>query len=168
VGAGELRPDPGTAQPLNRFPVPAGLVAAVGSSVEGVSVGDVVTTHSLPLREQGSWAEKFIAAAAHVAVLPPGVPASGRRPTLSLAAPVAGSEFRDVGGGDRGVRPDERPGRQQHGRVHRERRQQRADSVDRRVGDQQHLAAELVGQRPGDERAGGGAQRCAGHPPLAR
>jgi NADPH:quinone reductase-like Zn-dependent oxidoreductase len=52
----------------------AGLVAAVGTSVEGISVGDVVTTHSLPLREQGSWAEMFIAAAGHVAVVPPGVP----------------------------------------------------------------------------------------------
>src|ERR1700722_1765511 len=31
-------------------------------------------THSLPLREQGSWAEMFIAAAGHVAVVPPGVP----------------------------------------------------------------------------------------------
>jgi len=32
----------------------AGMVAAVGNLVEGVSAGDVVTTHSLPLREQGA------------------------------------------------------------------------------------------------------------------
>jgi NADPH:quinone reductase-like Zn-dependent oxidoreductase len=49
----------------------AGLVAAVGSQVGGVRAGDRVTAHSLPLREQGSWAERYIAAAGHVAVLPP-------------------------------------------------------------------------------------------------
>jgi NADPH:quinone reductase-like Zn-dependent oxidoreductase len=51
----------------------AGLVAAVGSQVDGVRAGDRVTVHSLPLREQGAWAERHIAAAAHVAVLPPDV-----------------------------------------------------------------------------------------------
>jgi Alcohol dehydrogenase GroES-like domain len=34
----------------------AGLVAAVGNQVDGVRAGDRVTTHSLPLREQGAWA----------------------------------------------------------------------------------------------------------------
>ena len=51
----------------------AGLVAAVGESVSGIRVGDAVTTHSVLLREQGSWAEKFIAAAEHIAPVPAGV-----------------------------------------------------------------------------------------------
>jgi NADPH:quinone reductase-like Zn-dependent oxidoreductase len=52
----------------------AGIVTAAGDQTGGVAVGDRVTTHSLPLREQGCWAEWFIAAAGHVAPLPPGVP----------------------------------------------------------------------------------------------
>jgi NADPH:quinone reductase-like Zn-dependent oxidoreductase len=51
----------------------SGVVAAVGDRVDGIKTGDRVTAHSLPLREQGAWAEQFIAAAEHVAVLPPGV-----------------------------------------------------------------------------------------------
>jgi NADPH:quinone reductase-like Zn-dependent oxidoreductase len=51
----------------------AGHVAAVGDRVAGVTTGDRVTTHSVPLREQGAWAEQHVAAAAHVAVLPPAV-----------------------------------------------------------------------------------------------
>jgi NADPH:quinone reductase-like Zn-dependent oxidoreductase len=55
----------------------AGLVAAAGDQVTGVQVGDRVTAHSLPLREQGAWAERYIAAAEHVAVVPAGVPFEG-------------------------------------------------------------------------------------------
>lgn len=65
--------DAGTHPPMALGVEAAGMVAAVGNSVEGVSVGDLVTTHSLPLREQGSWAEKFIAAAEHIAPVPAGV-----------------------------------------------------------------------------------------------
>jgi hypothetical protein len=40
---------------------------------------------------------------------------------LSWAAPAAGRELGDIGGGDRGVRsdrqPDECPGREQHGGI---------------------------------------------------
>ena len=69
----------------------AGMVVAVGNSVEGVSVGDLVTTHSLPLREQGCWAEKFIAAAGHVALIPPSVPvdAAAALPVPALTADQA-------------------------------------------------------------------------------
>jgi NADPH:quinone reductase-like Zn-dependent oxidoreductase len=49
----------------------AGHVAAVGDRVAGVAAGDRVTTHSVPLREQGTWAEQHVAVAGHVAVLPP-------------------------------------------------------------------------------------------------
>jgi NADPH:quinone reductase-like Zn-dependent oxidoreductase len=52
----------------------AGLIATVGDRVDHVRPGDRVTTHSLPLREQGAWAERFIAVAAHLAVVPPEVP----------------------------------------------------------------------------------------------
>ncbi|HEY6314319.1 MAG TPA: NADP-dependent oxidoreductase [Streptosporangiaceae bacterium] len=69
----------------------AGVVAAVGDRVDGIKVGDRVTTHSLPLREQGAWAERFIAAAGHLAVLPPGVPfdAAGALPVPALTADQA-------------------------------------------------------------------------------
>jgi NADPH:quinone reductase-like Zn-dependent oxidoreductase len=51
----------------------AGLVAAAGDRADGIHVGDRVTVHSLPLREQGAWAGQFIAAAKHVAAVPTGI-----------------------------------------------------------------------------------------------
>src|SRR5215470_3102583 len=51
----------------------AGLVAAAGDRAGGIQAGDRVTVFSLPLREQGAWAGRFIAAAEHVAVVPPGI-----------------------------------------------------------------------------------------------
>jgi NADPH:quinone reductase-like Zn-dependent oxidoreductase len=51
----------------------AGLVAAAGDRAGGIRAGDRVTAHSLPLREQGAWAEQFIAAAEHVAAVPAGI-----------------------------------------------------------------------------------------------
>ncbi len=66
----------------------AGLVAAVGDQVAGITTGDRVTVHSAPLREQGTWAEQHIAAAGHVAVPPPGVPfeAAAALPVPALTA----------------------------------------------------------------------------------
>lgn len=66
----------------------AGLVSAVGDRVDGVRVGDRVTAHSLPLREQGAWAERYIAAAEHVAAVPQEVPfdAAGALPVPALTA----------------------------------------------------------------------------------
>ena len=52
----------------------AGIVAGTGSAVTGLAVGDRVMTHSLPLRAQGAWAERFVAAAADVAAVPEPVP----------------------------------------------------------------------------------------------
>jgi NADPH:quinone reductase-like Zn-dependent oxidoreductase len=51
----------------------AGLVAAAGDQADGFQTGDRIAVHSLPLREQGAWAGRFIAAAEHVAVVPPGI-----------------------------------------------------------------------------------------------
>jgi NADPH:quinone reductase-like Zn-dependent oxidoreductase len=65
--------DLGTRPPMALGVEAAGLAAAVGGQVAGITTGDRVTVHSAPLREQGTWAEQHIAAAEHVAVLPPGV-----------------------------------------------------------------------------------------------
>jgi len=66
--------DLGTRPPMALGVEAAGLVAAVGDQVDGVQPGDRVTAHSLPLREQGAWAERHIAAGEHVAAVPAGVP----------------------------------------------------------------------------------------------
>src|SRR5215475_4707242 len=48
----------------------AGTVAAVGSGVAGVSEGDEVITHPLPLRRHGTWTGRLLAPAASVALRP--------------------------------------------------------------------------------------------------
>jgi NADPH:quinone reductase-like Zn-dependent oxidoreductase len=80
--------DLGTRPPMALGVEAAGLVAGVGAEVNGVAAGDRVTAHSLPLREQGAWAERYIAAAGHVAVVPPGVPfdAAAALPVPALTA----------------------------------------------------------------------------------
>ena len=66
--------DVGTRPPMALGVEAAGVVAGVGTSAGRFRLGDQVTTHSAPLREQGSWAAWFIIPAEHCAVLPPGVP----------------------------------------------------------------------------------------------
>lgn len=66
--------DTGIRPPMALGVEAAGVVAAVGTSAGGFKPGDRVTTHSVPLREQGSWAEWFIVPAEHCSVLPSGVP----------------------------------------------------------------------------------------------
>jgi NADPH:quinone reductase-like Zn-dependent oxidoreductase len=80
--------DLGTRPPMALGVEAAGLAAAVGDQVAGITTGDRVTVHSAPLREQGTWAEQHIAAAEHVAVLPPGVPfeAAAALPVPALTA----------------------------------------------------------------------------------
>jgi NADPH:quinone reductase-like Zn-dependent oxidoreductase len=73
----------------------AGFVAAVGDRAAGVKVGDRVTAHSLPLREQGAWAEQFIAAVEHVALVPPGVPFDSAA-ALPVPALTAGQTVADA------------------------------------------------------------------------
>jgi NADPH:quinone reductase-like Zn-dependent oxidoreductase len=65
--------DLGAGPPLALGVEAAGRVVATGDRVAGIAPGDRVTAHSLPLREQGAWAEQHIAAAADLAVLPPGL-----------------------------------------------------------------------------------------------
>jgi NADPH:quinone reductase-like Zn-dependent oxidoreductase len=66
----------------------AGLVAAAGDRVTGIAPGNRVTVHSAPLRDQGAWAERHIAAAGQVAVLPAGLPvdAAAALPVPALTA----------------------------------------------------------------------------------
>ena len=64
---------------------PAGVVAAVGAAVTRLTVGDRVVTHSLPLRDQGAWAEMVTAAAADVAGIPAALPFDV---TAAAAVPV--------------------------------------------------------------------------------
>ena len=63
--------DTGARPPMALGVEAAGVVEAVGAGVRALRPGDAVTTHSLPA---GSWAEKFIAAADHVAPVPSGMP----------------------------------------------------------------------------------------------
>jgi NADPH:quinone reductase-like Zn-dependent oxidoreductase len=80
----------------------AGLAAAVGEQVAGIRAGDRVTAHSLPLREQGAWAERHIAAAEHVAVMPTGVPfdAAAVLPVPALTADQALGDALEVRAGE--------------------------------------------------------------------
>jgi NADPH:quinone reductase-like Zn-dependent oxidoreductase len=63
--------DTGVRPPMALGVEAAGVIEAVGARVRGLRPGDAVTTHSLPA---GSWAEKFISAADHVAPVPSGMP----------------------------------------------------------------------------------------------
>ena len=72
--------DTGARPPMALGVEAAGVVEAVGAGVRGLRPGDAVTTHSLPA---GGWAEKFIAAADHVAPVPSGMPM-----TVAAALPV--------------------------------------------------------------------------------
>jgi NADPH:quinone reductase-like Zn-dependent oxidoreductase len=94
--------DLGTRPPMALGVEAAGLVAAVGAQVNGIGAGDRVTAHSLPLREQGAWAERYIAAAGHVAVVPPGVPFDA-----AAALPVPALTADQVIADALGVRPGE-------------------------------------------------------------
>jgi NADPH:quinone reductase-like Zn-dependent oxidoreductase len=80
----------------------AGMVAAVGSGVPGVRVGDEVITHPLPLRRHGTWAGKVLAPAASVAPRPPEASweACGAFPIPALTAAQALDEALGIDSGD--------------------------------------------------------------------
>jgi len=83
--------DTGARPPMALGVEAAGLVADTGAGVKGIRPGDRVTTLSVPLREQGTWAELFIADAADVAAVPAEVAwdAAGALPVPGLAAAQA-------------------------------------------------------------------------------
>jgi NADPH:quinone reductase-like Zn-dependent oxidoreductase len=66
--------DTGARPPMALGVEAAGIVAAAGNQVSALSPGDRVATHSVPLRDQGTWAEAFIAPAGHVAPLAADLP----------------------------------------------------------------------------------------------
>jgi NADPH:quinone reductase-like Zn-dependent oxidoreductase len=94
--------DMGARPPMALGVEAAGVVAAVGDQVDGVRPGDRVTAHSLPLREQGAWAEQYIAAAEHVAAVPADVPFDA-----AAALPVPALTADQTIGDALGVRPGE-------------------------------------------------------------
>jgi NADPH:quinone reductase-like Zn-dependent oxidoreductase len=91
--------DTGIRPPMALGVTAAGLVTAVADAADSWLAGRRVTTHSLPLREQGCWAEQFIAAAADVTPLPPGIPddvaAALPVPVLTAAQVLAALEVRE-------------------------------------------------------------------------
>lgn len=62
--------DVGIAPPMALGVEASGVVRAVGSAVKRFRPGDAVLTHPLPLRHQGAWAERLIAAEDRVARKP--------------------------------------------------------------------------------------------------
>ena len=66
--------DIGLTPPMAMGVEAAGLVHSVGDRVTDLTVGERVMTHSLALRGQGAWAEKFVVAAVHLAGIPADVP----------------------------------------------------------------------------------------------
>ena len=93
--------DTGTRPPMALGVEAAGLVTAIGDAVHTVRVGDRVTTHSAPLRDQGSWAEQLIAPEVDVAALPPAVPfgAGAALPVPALTADQVLSDALNVQAG---------------------------------------------------------------------
>jgi NADPH:quinone reductase-like Zn-dependent oxidoreductase len=94
--------DTGTRPPMALGVEAAGLVAATGSPAAGFAVGDRVTVHSAPLREQGSWAGWFIAPGQDCAGLPPGVSfeVGAALPVPALTADQVVSDALEVRAGD--------------------------------------------------------------------
>ena len=79
----------------------AGTVAAVGSGVDKLRIGDDVMTHPLPLRRHGTWASRLLAPAESVAARPTGASweASGAFPIPALTAAQALDEALEVESG---------------------------------------------------------------------
>ena len=80
--------DLGIEPPLALGVEAAGTVVACGSDVAGFAIGDELMTHPLPLRDQGTWADRLIAPAHLVAVKPPSIPwaVAGAFPVPALTA----------------------------------------------------------------------------------
>jgi NADPH:quinone reductase-like Zn-dependent oxidoreductase len=91
--------DLGRTAPLALGVEAAGVVAAVGTDVDGWSAGDEVLTHPLPLVDQGTWAPWLLARATAVARKPSGVSwaIAGAFPVPALTA----AQALDEAGGSR-------------------------------------------------------------------
>src|SRR5439155_545453 len=90
--------DVGRRPPLALGVEAAGVVAAVGKDVTSLAPGDEVLTHPVPLRHQGSWAERLVAPATLVARKPAAVPweAAAAFPVPALTADQALTEAAPV------------------------------------------------------------------------
>jgi NADPH:quinone reductase-like Zn-dependent oxidoreductase len=86
--------DVGRQPPLVLGVEASGVVVAVGEEVTSLAPGDEVLTHPLPLRHQGTWAERLVAPAALVARKPDAVPweTAAAFPVPALTADQALSE----------------------------------------------------------------------------
>jgi NADPH:quinone reductase-like Zn-dependent oxidoreductase len=86
--------DVGRRPPLVLGVEAAGVVVAVGEEVTSFAPGDAVLTHPVPLRHQGTWAERLVAPAALVARKPDAVPweTAAAFPVPALTADQALSE----------------------------------------------------------------------------
>jgi NADPH:quinone reductase-like Zn-dependent oxidoreductase len=86
--------DVGRQPPLVLGVEASGVVVAVGEEVTSLAPGDEVLTHPLPLRYQGTWAERLVAPAALVARKPDAVPweTAAAFPVPALTADQALSE----------------------------------------------------------------------------
>jgi NADPH:quinone reductase-like Zn-dependent oxidoreductase len=80
----------------------AGVVESIGEDVSTLAPGDGVLTHPVPLRDQGAWAERLVAAAAAVAPKPTGVPweEAAAFPVPALTADQALAEAAPDGDGE--------------------------------------------------------------------
>jgi NADPH:quinone reductase-like Zn-dependent oxidoreductase len=80
----------------------AGTIAAVGDAVTGLAAGDAVLTHPLPLKRNGTWAQKAVAPAAAVAHKPPAVSfeAAAALPVPGLTAMQVLDEALDIQRGE--------------------------------------------------------------------
>jgi NADPH:quinone reductase-like Zn-dependent oxidoreductase len=94
--------DVGRRPPLALGVEAAGVVAAVGEDVTSLAPGDEVLTHPVPLRHQGSWAERLVAPATLVARKPAAVPweAAAAFPVPALTADQALTEAAPVPAGE--------------------------------------------------------------------
>jgi NADPH:quinone reductase-like Zn-dependent oxidoreductase len=94
--------DVGHRPPLALGVEAAGVVVAVGEEVTSLAPGDAVLTHPLPLRHQGTWAERLLAPAALVARKPDAVPweTAAAFPVPALTAEQALSEVAPTPNGE--------------------------------------------------------------------
>jgi NADPH:quinone reductase-like Zn-dependent oxidoreductase len=94
--------DVGRRPPLVLGVEAAGVVVAVGEEVTSLVRGDEVLTHPVPLRHQGTWAERLVAPAALVARKPDAVPweTAAAFPVPALTADQALNEVAPIPSGE--------------------------------------------------------------------